>query len=163
MLLNRGLRQMHPPSAAAPETERPKTTAAQVISLQPCSAMPWAEDAQRTPPVRLQYVWVQVSFSRGTAAWMNRGSGGQDSQAIHSGCWNLLPAVVTNPSKSCLPEMCECTSHGTVIFNKGFYNINIDFDMVKTRLFLIFLISLSAHRHSTESCAEKWLSAFFIM
>lgn len=139
MLLNRGLRQMHPPSTAAPETERPKTTAAQVISLQPCSAMPWAEDAQRTPPVRLQYVWVQVSFSRGTAAWMNRGSGGQDSEAIHSGCWNLLPAVVQTPPRAAFLKCVSAHLMGLLFLIKASTTLTLTLTWSKHAYFLYFL------------------------
>lgn len=89
---------MHPPSAGALETERPKTAAAQATLLQPCSAITRAEDAQRTPPVQLQYARVPaIFFLGGTAAWMNRGSGGQDSQAMRGGWWNLLPAAMQTP------------------------------------------------------------------
>ena len=139
---------MHPPCAGALETEQPNNAAAQVTWLQPCSAMPQAEALFREPHRRgcnmlrhkPAFLWG-AALCRGALQPQRTGAalaGTAADIAWPRHAWQLLePACCchTSPFKSCFPETVLTsgrTSCGTVVFNKGFYNINIDFDTVKT-------------------------------
>lgn len=163
---------MRPPCEAALETERWKTSATQL-----CSAMPQAEALLREPHRHdcnmlrykpafpwgaalcsgaLQPGWVRVALA-GTAAVIAWPSHAQ---------WLLEPTSShhTNPSKSCLPEAAltsRCTPRGTVIFNKGFYNINIDFDTVKTYSFLIPTNPLERSQEQRKKLCRKVAVSLF--
>lgn len=143
---------MRPVCASALEMGRWKTAAAQASLLQLCSAMPQAEALLREPHwhncnvLRYEpaFLWGAAVCGALQPGWIEVVLAGAASVIAWPSYapWLLEPAssCCANPSKSCLPESVltsMCMPHGTVIFNKGFYNINIDFDIVKTCSFLI--------------------------